>query len=221
MKKLIEKLPFPKYSYIPMLALVALHMFSYFGTKLINGNMEHHLLDFAIDGNIPLLPDWVVIYVAAFFFWAAGLLLAMLNEKRTCYELFSAMFYAELICAAIFIFYPTMVNRPEIIGSDFSAKLLSVIYASDAPTNVFPSMHCMFSYMVFRGALHSRNIKTPYIIYCGVFALLVCLSTVFVKQHVAVDAFGGIIFGEIAVLLGIHFPLTKLFDRFLPTEERI
>ena len=221
MKKLIEKLPFPKYSYAPMLALAIAHIAVYYGTKLINGNMEHHVLTSAVDGTIPMHPDWVVIYVLSFVFWVVGMLLAAMNDKKTCYELFSGAFYAELICTLIFVTYPTMVVRPEVVGTDYSARLLALLYSIDVPTNVFPSMHCMMSYMVFRGALYARNIKTPYIVYCGVFAALVCISTVLVKQHVVIDVFGGIAFGEASILLGIKFPFLKLFDRSLPQKEKI
>ena len=73
-------------------------------------------------------------------------------------------------------------------------------------------MHCMFAYMVFRGFMIARLDK-PVVIGSGLFAALVCASTVFVKQHFFVDIIGGIVFGEVAVTLSMKTNAWKLMDR--------
>lgn len=78
--------------------------------------------------------------------------------------------------------------------------------------NLFPSMHCMFAYMVFRGFMIA-GLDKPVVIGSGLFAALVCASTVFVKQHFFVDIIGGIVFGEVAVTLSMKTNAWKLMDR--------
>ena len=72
-------------------------------------------------------------------------------------------------------------------------------------------MHCMFAYMVFRGFMIAKLDK-PVIIGSGLFAALVCASTVFVKQHFLLDTFAGIILGEVAVTLSLKTNAWKLMD---------
>ena len=50
-----------------------------------------------------------------------------------------------------------------------------------------------------------------YRVFCAVFTVLVCLSTLFVKQHVIADVIGGIFFGELAFVLGQKLPVWKIF----------
>ena len=73
-------------------------------------------------------------------------------------------------------------------------------------------MHCMFAYMVFRQSLKSE-VGNRWRIFSGVFAALVCLSTLFVKQHVVVDVISGIFFGEAAYLMGMLLPVWKIFNK--------
>ena len=101
--------------------------------------------------------------------------------------------------------------RPELAVSDFFTGVLSLVYFFDTPTNCFPSMHCLFAYLVFRQSLSSPGAKLWYRVFCAVFTVLVCLSTLFVKQHVIADVIGGIFFGELAFVLGQKLPVWKIF----------
>ena len=70
------------------------------------------------------------------------------------------------------------------------------------------SIHCLESYMVFRGSLN-LNVSKSYKIGMGLFMILVCLSTVFVKQHVVVDIVGGICIAEISYQIVKRFKWFK------------
>ena len=125
--------------------------------------------------------------------------------------MFTGIYIAELICAVFFVAMPTVIVRPEATGGVYYDRLLAQLYAADQPTNLFPSMHCMFAYMVFRGFMIAKLDK-PVIIGSGLFAALVCASTVFVKQHFLLDTFAGIILGEVAVTLSLKTNAWKLMD---------
>ena len=45
-----------------------------------------------------------------------------------------------------------------------------------------------------------------------VLAILICMSTVFVKQHVFVDIIGGIVVAEIGLFLSKKFNLGRAYD---------
>lgn len=213
MDKTLQKTKlFPSYAYLPLIITVLLHMAIYWGTKAISGNAVHHSIPVSFEDAIPFAPEWVTIYTATFIFWMLGLAVCMTRERELCFRMFTGLYMAELICAVFFIALPTVIDRPEAAGSLYYDRLLAQLYAADQPTNLFPSMHCMFAYMVFRGFMIAKLDK-PVVIGSGLFAALVCASTVFVKQHFLLDTFAGIILGEVAVTLSLKTNAWKLMDK--------
>lgn len=213
MDKTLQKTKlFPSYAYLPLIITVLLHMAIYWGTKAISGNAVHHSIPVSFEDAIPFAPEWVTIYTATFIFWILGLAVCMRQERELCFRMFTGIYIAELICAVFFIAVPTVIDRPEVTGGVYYDRLLAQLYAADQPTNLFPSMHCMFAYMVFRGFMIAKLDK-PVVIGSGLFAALVCASTVFVKQHFLLDTFAGIILGEVAVTLSLKTNAWKLMDK--------
>ena len=213
MDKTLQKTKlFPSYAYLPLIITVLLHMAIYWGTKAISGNAVHHSIPVSFEDAIPFAPEWVTVYTATFIFWILGLAVCMRQERELCFRMFTGLYIAELICAVFFIALPTVIARPEAAGGLYYDRLLAQLYASDQPTNLFPSMHCMFAYMVFRGFMIAKLDK-PVVIGSGLFAALVCASTVFVKQHFLLDTFAGIILGEVAVTLSLKTNAWKLMDK--------
>lgn len=213
MDKTLQKTKlFPSYAYLPLIITVLLHMAIYWGTKAISGNAVHHSIPVSFEDAIPFAPEWVTVYTATFIFWILGLAVCMRQERELCFRMFTGLYIAELICAVFFIALPTVIDRPEAAGSLYYDRLLAQLYAADQPTNLFPSMHCMFAYMVFRGFMIAKLDK-PVVIGSGLFAALVCASTVFVKQHFLLDTFAGIILGEVAVTLSLKTNAWKLMDK--------
>lgn len=213
MDKTLQKTKlFPSYAYLPLIITVLLHMTIFWGTKVIMASAVHHSIPVPFDDAIPFAPEWVTIYTATFIFWMLGLAVCMTRERELCFRMFTGLYIAELICAVFFIALPTVIDRPEAAGSLYYDRLLAQLYAADQPTNLFPSMHCMFAYMVFRGFMIAKLDK-PVVIGSGLFAALVCASTVFVKQHFLLDTFAGIILGEVAVTLSLKTNAWKLMDK--------
>ena len=212
MDKTIQKTKlFPSYAYLPFAITVLVHFLIFFGTKPLTANAVHHSIPVPFENAIPFAPEWVTVYTATFIFWLLGLAVCMTRERELCFRMFSGIYIAELICAVFFVAMPTVIVRPEATGGVSYDRLLAQLYAADQPTNLFPSMHCMFAYMVFRGFMIAKLDK-PVIIGSGLFAALVCASTVFVKQHFLLDTFAGIILGEVAVTLSLKTNAWKLMD---------
>ena len=89
--------------------------------------------------------------------------------------------------------------------------MLAFTYQMDVPTNCFPSMHCLLAYIVFRQSFYCDNVKPWMKALAGVITVLVCLSTVFVKQHVVLDIIGGLFCGELAMQWGMRSNVWKVF----------
>ena len=101
----------------------------------------------------------------------------------------------------IFLLLPTTIARPEADGSGLIGWLTRIIYMADTPVTLFPSIHCLDSWLCWRFLVKCKKVPRWYKWVNFVFSLLVCASTVLVKQHVFVDIFAGIAVAELGLLL--------------------
>ena len=203
--------PFPRYAVIPLALLICLHFTVYNGTKLINVLIPAVNVSLPIDAAIPLVPEWVFIYELTGLFWAAGMIMVGSQKEILCYKLLGCTVVAELICAVFFLFMPSYVVIPELEVDSLASWMLAFTYQMDVPTNCFPSMHCLLAYIVFRQSFYCDNVKPWMKALAGVITVLVCLSTVFVKQHVVLDIIGGLFCGELAMQWGMRSNVWKVF----------
>ena len=81
--------------------------------------------------------------------------------------------------------------RPAAFAHEnFFTWLLGRVYAADTNTNVLPSMHVIGCVAACCGVFRSKKLRCwrlPILLA----AILICLSTVFVKQHSILDIFAG------------------------------
>lgn len=183
--------------------LLGFNCIEYYGIKLLNLGRSYHCLATAADAAIPFVPAFIVVYVLAYVQWAFGYLLLAQEEKPTYRRFFCALLLAKALCGAVFLLYPTcLTNRPEITGQDLLSRLTALVYAFDTPPdNLFPSMHCMESWMCMRLTLHTKRVPAWAKIACVLFTLLVFASVLLVRQHVILDIPAGIAAAEIGLVL--------------------
>ena len=141
----------------------------------------HYCLLTPIDEMIPLIPWTIIFYWGCYVVWVINY----------CY-------IGETICFIIMIIFPTIMPRPEILGTDFFSRMVNAQYTIDAADNLFPSIHCFVSYLCWIGVRNNPNIPKWYQNTSFVLAILVFISTLTVKQHVIVDVFASVIVAQIA-----------------------
>lgn len=69
-------------------------------------------------------------------------------------------------------------------------------YRIDAPVNLFPSIHCLVSWLCWAGVRNRKELPRRYRRSAFWMAAAVCVSTLTTKQHVLWDAAGGIALAE-------------------------
>lgn len=148
-----------------------------------------------LDNHIPFCKWFVLPYVSWYAFMILpGILLMLKNgESFKKYMLYvAAGFFSALIFCLIFPNGQDL-RPPQLSDDHFCDRLLMAIYSADTNTNVCPSMHVIGSLGVvfaawhnFRGRLHPLRWLTL------LHALVICASTVLVKQHSILDVFIGI-----------------------------
>lgn len=203
---------------IGVLGCVALNGIVYWCTQALAANRTLYDMTTALDRMIPFDPRWVVVYVACFAYWAVSYVL--MAKQDNWYPIMTGEVLAKLLCGVFFLLIPTTNVRPEITGTGPTDWLMSLIYQLDPPLDLFPSIHCMESWICFRGMLGQKKIPKWYQIFAGIFTFLVCLSTLFTRQHVIADVIGGVLLGEICLDVSRHRGWGKRLRRWAEAIDK-
>ncbi len=208
----------PDYALIPAVLWVVGQLSAYYISRLIcallyDGYGEYFDLSLKIDSYIKVYPSWIYIYILAYPFWVISFIWICNEGKEMCCKALTAEMLGKLVCAVIFIAFPSYIARPEISVDGPSTFLLNLIYSIDAPDNLFPSMHCSVSYFAARYVLKCRIIPNWYKATAVVMAILVFCSVVFTKQHLFIDILGGIAVAELCSQLSDRLKLYRLYYR--------
>lgn len=159
--------------------------------------------DSAIDSLIPFVPFFAIFYILWYPLFVCVGVPTLINDPPA----FKRWVYYNMITLTAALVFDVLVPngqhlRPENVEvTGLGTWIMSIVWAADTPTNVFPSMHvlgclgdifCAFDSDLFKG-------KWRWII--TVVCVLVMLSTVFVKQHAWIDTVGAIPFALPAFLI--------------------
>lgn len=171
---------------------------------------NHHssrmiITDSWIDSYIPFNEYFVIPYILWFVFMVLGfayfVFIDQVGIKRTYFYLFLGMSLSLLIYALI----PTGQNlRVQLYNENIFQCLVSFIYSVDSSTNVCPSIHVYNSVMMCVSLLKSQRIK-QYSWLCVaivVLTVLICLSTVMIKQHAFMDIVWALILAMVIYYIG-------------------
>lgn len=220
-KKFLDYL-LPKYAYIPLLSVLIVNFTAYCGTRLITRDLAHFDFTLTIDNAIPFVPAFSSIYLLAYVQWIAGFVMISRDSRELCYRVLSGEIISKLICMVLFLVIPTTMIRAEITSDGFFDSVVKLIYQTDSADNLFPSLHCLESWICFRGAMQMKKTGKWYVVFSLIFSLLVFASTVFVKQHVFVDIIAGVLVCEIGQFISKKVDSARVFRRIeslIPNTE--
>ena len=150
----------------------------------------------AFDHRIPFIGLFVIPYLLWFLFIPFGLIYTGIHSKRDFYKLFLFLFGGMVTANLVFMAFPNAQNlRPAICSGDPFSRLVGFIYSVDTPTDVCPSVHVMGSLAVNAALQHSEAFSKKRYgkRISSVLTVLICLSTVFIKQHSVFDVICGIV----------------------------
>ena len=191
----------------------------YWLSKLINSNLYQYDLSIkGIDENIPLIKWFILPYVLCYPWWYLGLFVSLKYNRPKFYRYICVSIIGYFIAGLLFVLLPTTINRPVVEANDILSFIIKFIYDADTPTNLFPSLHCFISWNCYVSIRGDKNVPIWYRLGYLVMAVLVCLSTVFIRQHFVVDIFAGIILVEI---INIIIEKTKIHHKFINYEIKI
>ena len=199
MKELIKKRHL-----IPIAVWFVIYM-GLFGFLEIVPPKDVHLIHCALDDRIPNMAIFIYPYVSWFPYIVVCAVLAIKNlDDRQFKKAVLVLTTGMNIFLFISYVWPTGLDLRESIVYDLhtlSGNLLKFVQTVDTPKSVFPSMH-VYVTLVLQYTLEMQKKLVPALgIWVGrVLAVLIVLSTMFTKQHSAVDVTAAIVMFAVLAL---------------------
>ena len=152
------------------------------------------ITDLPLDNYIPFVPGFAVFYVI----WYPLFVMVGIPTLIRDGEAFKRwMYYLMVVLTGTLIFDVLVPNgqhlRPENVQVDgLGTWIMSIIWAADTPTNVFPSMHVLGCIGDIICCFDSKVFKPWHRAVITVLCVLCMASTVLVKQHAFIDTVGAL-----------------------------
>ncbi|WP_165921037.1 phosphatase PAP2 family protein [Paenibacillus albiflavus] len=180
----------------PLLWILAIPVLNIFYMILNHGDATTVNLITDLDEHIPFVSWLIIPYVLWYPLILTALIILYVKNLKLYYRTLIALCMGLVISYIIYYFYQTTMPRPDITPDGLINSIVWLIYQTDQPYNCFPSIHVFTSYLVFSAIRQCKNV--PFMIRFGfiISAWSVILSTLFVKQHVILDAAGGIVLAQ-------------------------
>jgi membrane-associated phospholipid phosphatase len=181
-------------------------LYVYINHLAVRDHFTKHILKTKWDDMIPFEPVWVFAYASMYVI----VILPFVYVKN--HLLYRRMFFSfcltGLIAYVVFLVYPTYdIMRPVSNPFDFERFLLAVDNEHDTPYNCFPSLHVGFSLTAGLWTYYAD--RTRFGAFVLIWAVLVSISVLFVKEHYIAD----LVFGAV-----LSISLFVIFSRGLNSK---
>lgn len=182
-----------------------------------------HIIHCPLDDMIPFCEYFVIPYCMWFLYIAFACALFYFKGSNLEFFRFAiALTVGMSFCLIICMIYPNGLNlRPQQVDrSNIFITFLNMLHAADTPTNVFPSIHVYVSLIIHIVLRNCGYVKQHiWIKYCSfVLSILICISTLFIKQHSVIDVIGGIVVTVIFALI-LYIPKYERFQEKFPDNQ--
>lgn len=189
-KKLVKK-----YSHAWVLLYILIYM-PWFIHLENRRSIHYYVIHSPIDNHIPFIEYFVVPYLLWFVFIAVTMGYFFFTDKWGFYKLAAFLFTGMTVFLIICTIFPNALNlRPTtFVRDNIFVDLVKLVYRADTPTNVLPSIHVFNSIGSCIAISHSDALKKHRKIQYSAYtlALLIILSTVFLKQHSVTDVIAAV-----------------------------
>lgn len=153
------------------------------------------------EAGIPFYPEWLPIYTSLYA--ALPLFYLMFDRRNEVLKIIAAFGVCSTLHFMIFMLLPVRyVLRPDFPAEQsIFHQAIALIYFIDEPLNTFPSMHVSFSFLMYFSV---REFKPRHSTLLLLFAIIVSVSTVIVKQHYILDVIFAIALSYLVYLIAIR-----------------
>lgn len=204
----LRKLNDPQFSHLKYLFGWVGYFLLYFLTENLIPAENCTSIHIPLDDCIPFHELYVIPYTFWYLLIVVSLLYFALYNTDSFKKLQTYIIVTQVLAMVVYIVYPSRQDlRPEVFPREnFFTWILGLLYTFDTNTGVCPSLHCAYSIGIASVWLKRRETGGWLKAFMVFAAVMVCLSTMFVKQHSAVDFFAAIPVCILAEYLVFHGP---------------
>ena len=201
----------PQFSHLKLLAGWIVYFILYFLTENLIPASSCHVMHCFIDDLIPFNEIFVIFYVSWYLLIVGSLLYFMLYNIESFKNLSKYIIITQVVAVMVYIVYPSRQDlRPEVFADDnLLTQLVGLLYTADTNTGVCPSLHVAYSLGIASVWIKEKDASVLIRAFVVVLAVLICLSTMFIKQHSAVDVIAALPLGQLAEILVFHTDLLR------------
>ena len=143
-----------------------------------------------LDAYIPFCEYFLIPYLFWFLYLIGMHLYTLLYDIEAFRKLMWFIIISYSIGMIIYLLFPTCQElRPAVFERDnMFTRFLYYFYQFDTNTNVCPSLHVVGSVAVWCTSLDIKQFRSvPWRIFFGITTFLICVATLFLKQHSVID----------------------------------
>lgn len=179
------------YHIFPLLIYMTLYLFWFHLVEIIPRSW-YFSITMPFDYLIPFCEYFVIFYLSWFGFVAAGLVFMFFYDRDSFDQLQTML----MIGMTLFLVLSTILpNRQplrllEMPRDNIFTRMIIVLWRTDTPTNVWPSIHVYNSAVIAIAFFKSKKKKLqtlPVRLLIGIWSAGIIASTAFVKQHSLFD----------------------------------
>ena len=211
----ISRIREPRFSHLLLLVGWIVYFALYFLTENLIPAEACHLVHSRLDDIIPFREEFVIVYCFWYLLVFGSLLYYLLYDRERFVRLQVYIMFTQAAAMIVYILWPSIQDlRPAVFPREnFFTWVLSLIYAFDTPTGVCPSLHVAYSMGIASTWLGDRYASRRFKVFVTAAAVVISLSTMFVKQHSAVDVIAAVGLGLAAEIF------VRIILRRFPKQE--
>lgn len=207
----LNKINEPQFAHLKLLLSWVVYFALYFLTENLIPAEKCQPVHMWLDDVIPFHEVFLIPYVFWYFLIVFSLGYFLLYHVDSFKRLQTYIIVTQLTAMAIYILFPSRQDlRPAIFPRDnFLTNCIRILYAFDTNTGVCPSLHVAYSIGIASVWTKEKGASIWWKSFVVVAVILICLSTMFIKQHSAVDFFAALPVCLLAEFIVYHRPKAR------------
>lgn len=190
----LSKLNDPRFSHLKLLLSWPPFLAMFFLTGRIYPLEECAVMYMPLDDLIPFCEWFVIPYVAWYLQIAFTLYYFLRHDVESFKRIQTFILLCQITSTVIFLVLPSCHQlRPAAFPRDnLLTDCVKLLYAADTPANACPSLHVTYAIGIAMAWCRCKVAHWGWKVGMVILSILICLATVFIKQHSAVDFFGAL-----------------------------
>lgn len=190
----LSRLDDPQFAHLKLLGGWIVYFVLFFLTENLIPAENCTPMHMWLDDMIPFCEWFLIPYVLWYGLIIISLIWFLLYDVDSFQRLQIYIIINQMVAMTIYILFPSRQDlRPVVFPRDnFLTDCVALLYRLDTNTGVCPSQHVAYSLAMASTWLKAKDVPRSWKAFLVVSAALICLSTMFIKQHSAVDFFAAL-----------------------------